>query len=466
MLENLHPDSSSSTAAQLTDGAAWRALAPLLLGTFIGTLNNNIVNVPMKRILADLHVPLARGSLVVIAFNATFAVLMPLTGWYADRIGQRRLFIIALVVLTAGSVGAALAPSLPVLVIFRVIQATATAAILPSVMAMIGAIFGPVRRGRALGLWAGVNGLGQAVGPPLGGLLAAWLSWRAIFWPAVPLAVMGVAATVRYVPPDRGRAVPFEWKGAVSLTAGAGLLLIAAAAGPITGWLSPEVLAMTSSGLVGLALCRRFIRTAEHPFLAPALFREPSYLRSCVAVAAQMFCLGAMLLAVPLYLTQPGGDSTTKAGVIVFALPAAMTLLAPLAGLLTESLGPRSAIRIGISVLAVAQAGLAWHLAVPRVPAIGLVLILGLAGAGVAFVQAPAATGATRSPVGRHGAALGVFNLVRFAGSALGAIWVTVMLSHGRTYPLLFAVCAGVACMGLLGTWAGRGPDRPGSSAG
>lgn len=445
--------------------AAWLALAPLLLGTFIGTLNNNVVNVPMKSILGDLHVQLGAGALVVIAFNLTFAVLMPLTGWAGDRLGRRRVFCVAVTTVGAGAVGAALSPNLPVLVAFRVVQGAGTAAILPVVMALIAEIFGPVRRGRALGWWAAVNGLGQAVGPPAGGFLAGAFGWRSIFWPVVPLAAVAVVGALRLVPADRGRAVHLEWRGALSLTAGAALLLSSATAVPTLGWRSPAVAVLLLAGLSLLVVFRRVASRAATPFIPVSLLREPSYLRSCLAVTGQMFCLGATLLGVPLYLTRSQGISVARAGLLVFALPVAMTVLAPLSGLLTERIGPRRTIRSGLALLVLAEALVAFELASGRGRGADLVGTLVLAGVGVAFVQTPAATGATRSPAGRLGAGLGLFNLMRFAGSALGAAWVAIVLSAGGAYGLLFAACAAVGLLALAGTYAGPDPLPAGAAA-
>src|SRR6185437_7710507 len=186
------------------------------------------------------------GVLVVVAFNLTFAVLMPLTGWLGDRFGRRRVFVSAVLTLGAGALGAALAPNLVVLVGFRVIQGAATAAILPTVMSMIADIFGPKRRGRAMGLWAAANGLGQAVGPPLGGVLVGSLGWRAIFWPVVPLTAIAAVATLRVVPCYPGRPLGIDWLGALSLTAGAALLIGAATAVPREGASSPIVLGLAA----------------------------------------------------------------------------------------------------------------------------------------------------------------------------------------------------------------------------
>ena len=459
------PDEGLSPPAphtELEGAKAWLALAPLLLGTFIGTLNNNIVNVPMRDIMGSLRVPLAEGVLVIVAFNLTFAALMPLTGWLGDRIGRRLTFCCAVVVLGVGAIGSALSPSLPVLVGFRVIQGAATAAILPTVMSLTAEMFGPVRRGRALGLWASVNGLGQALGPPLGGLLAGIFSWRAIFWPVVPLAAVAALAALRYVPNDQGRRIGFDRQGALSLTLGAGLIIGAAAAVPSFGFRSSAVLALTLAGTGALTIFWRSTSGGRGvaPFVSRKLLREPSFLRSSLAVFAQMFCLGATLLGVSLYLTRgDGGATTLRAGVLVFALPVTMTVLAPAAGLATERLGPRRAIRGGLVVLTLAEVWIGAEFARGASAGPSIVAGLVLAGAGIAFVQTPSAVGATRSAAGRHGSGLGLFNLIRFAGSALGAAWVAIVLSAGEAFGLLFAVCAAAAVLGLVGTFAGPDPQ-------
>ncbi|RCW45831.1 MFS transporter [Halopolyspora algeriensis] len=444
------------TAVEPTSRRAWFALVPLLIGTFTGTVNNSVVNVPMTEILADFDVSLAYGALVVVAFVLAFAVLMPLSGWLGDRLGHRQVFCAAMVLLAVGAAGAALAPSLPLLVAFRALQGAATAAVLPGVMVLIAAMFGPGSRGRALGFWAGVNGAGQAAGPALGGLLADWVGWRAIFWPTIPLALLALVMALRLVPRGSARPIPLEWRGALLLTLSAALCLGSASlVGPLG--LSSVAVWITAAG--GVCAGMGFVRVESgrrDAFLPPGLLLEPRYLRSSIAVLTQMFCLGATLLGVPLYVTQRHGVATATAGLLVLAMPLAMAALAPLAGLATERLTPRIALRTGLVALVLGQVVLTVQLGIGRPPDVLVIVNLAVVGAGVAFVQTPAAAGSTRSRAGQRGSGLGLFNLLRFGGSALGASWVGAVAGPDSSYGLVFGVCTGIAVLGLVGSFAGR----------
>jgi MFS family permease len=444
---------------ELSPRRAAAALAPLLLGTFTGTVSNTAPTVPLGEILTDLDVPLARGALVVVAFTLTFAVLMPLSGWLGDRLGRRRLFCAATVGLAAGAVGAALAPDLPTLIAARVVQGLATAAVLTTVMSLLASLVAPRHRGRALGVWAAVNGAGHAAGPAIGGVLTAWIGWRAVFGAAAPLALLALLGALWLVPRDAGRRVPLEWRGALLLTAGAGLLVGAASAVAPLGAGSPLVWASAGLGAVAVAGYLVVERGRSEAFLPPALLLEGRYARSSLAVVAQMFALGATLLAVPLHLLAERGLPVALVGAVVLALPLTMTVLAPVAGLVHERLGGPHVMRAGLAALVAGQVALALVLAGGSIPI--LVAVLVLVGVGVAFVQTPAATGATRSRAGRSGAGLGLFNLLRFGGSAVGAAWVAAVAGLPGRSGLMFGVCAGVAALGLAATFLGGGSAEP-----
>ncbi len=207
----------------------------------------------------------------------------------------------------------------------------------------------------------------------------------------------------------------------------------------------PPVVLTVSAGVLAwfVAHCLR----APVPFVDVRLLVESRFARSAVAAFAQMFCLGTALLAVPLRLTATG-ESTATAGMVLFALPAVMAALAPLVGRTTDRIGGRRVLRFGLAVLVVTQGALAVVLSADE-PNLWLVAcVLAVTGAGIAAVQTPAAAGSTRSPAGAQGTGLGVFNLIRFGGSAVGAAWVTIALS-AWSVGVVFVACAVVVCIGF-----------------
>ena len=305
-----------------------------------------------------------------------------------------------------------------------------------------------------------MNGAGQAVGPALGGLLSGWLGWRSIFYPMVPLALLSLVMTVVAVPKVGPKPVPLEWRGGVLLTLAAALLLGAASAVSPLGLGSPVVWAGAALGTLAATAFLLVERGRAGAFLRPGLLVEPVYLRSAVCVSAQMFSLGATLLGVPLYLVREHHLATASAGLIVLTMPLTMAVLAPVAGLATERRTPRVALRWGLGVLTVGEVALALLLGVDHGRTIPLVGALVVVGAGVAFVQTPAATAATHSRAGQAGPGLGLFNLLRFGASALGASWVAAVLGGGPDYGIVFTGCVAVTVVGFAGSFAIRSP-RP-----
>lgn len=432
-------------------------LAALLAGTVVGTVSNNVVNVPLDAIIDEFDAPLGNGVFVVVGFLVCFAATIPLAGWFGDRFGRRRVYCAALLATAVCAVGAATAPSLPLLIAWRSAGGVAAAAFAPAVMGLIAWMFSGERRGRAMGAWASANGIGQAVGPSLGGLVADTWGWRWVFVPLVPVALAGFAGTLRYVPRYRGVKMSFDLAGAAALTIGSALLMLALAVvsrPDVSGWL---IAGTAAAAVAALAWFGWHCRRAESPFVDVRLISESRFVRSCLAAFAQMFCLGATLLAVPLYLVG-NSVSISAAGFVLFTVPAAMALLGPGVGRWQDRLGPRRVLRTGLVLLLGAQVGMAVVVAQDRIVLPPLIAVLVTGGIGIALVQTPAATGATRSPAGAQGTGLGLFNLVRFGGSACGAAWVAVALDVAG-YPAVFAACAVIVTLGLAGSFFGPDPQ-------
>jgi MFS family permease len=192
----------------------------------------------------------------------------------------------------------------------------------------------------------------------------------------------------------------------------------------------------------------------RNPFIDPRLLVEIRWLRSATGVFVQQSTLAAVLVAVPLYLTGVAGLSVSATGLLVFALPLVWAVLAPLVGLLADRVGPRPVLRTGLGVLVVVDVGLAavlGHEVQRLLPILGLLVA---AGAGVALVQTPALTGATRSPAGQRGAGLGLFNMMRFVGAAVGTAAVAAAWPDALAW--LFGGAAAIAVGGFALSFLGR----------
>lgn len=434
-------------------------LAALLAGTFVGTVSNNVVNVPLPAILDEFDAPLSSGVFVVVGFLLTFTATMPLVGWIGDRYGRRRIYCAALIGTVVCAVGAAAAPSLPVLIAWRCAGGAVAAAFAPAVMGLLSWLFSGERRGRAIGAWASVNGIGQAIGPAMGGFIADMFSWRWVFIPLIPVALAGLIGTLRHIPAYPGVRMPFDLPGAIALTAGSGLLILGTALIPQPNSTVAVLVALGVAVLI-LGLFVWHSLRVDTPFVDVRLVAEARFVRSSLAAFALMFSLGAVLLAVPLYLVR-SDRSASVAGLVLLVVPATMVVLGPLVGRYLDRIGPRRVMRTGLVVLAAGHIGLAVALgqrfADPRWALGLLVAILVVTGIGIALIQTPAATGATRSPAGAQGTGLGLYNLIRFSGSAMGAAWVAIALEVA-TFPVVFVVAAAVVALGLIGSFLGSDP--------
>lgn len=445
-------------AAASRDRRASAARFPLLLVTILGTMSNNIVNVPLRSIATDLDAPVSSAVLLVSSFVVTLAVAMPMMGWLGDRIGMKRTLMSALVLMFVAQALAAIAPNLPVLAGLRSMQGLACAAIPPMVMGLLLA-YHPEQRIQMMAAWATANGVGQAAGPPIGGLVSDLWGWRMVFvlMAGVCLVVMLFLWWLAPVVPHDPSAL--DLRGLFLITSGIGALLIALTAASQQCVLGLDAALATSGVGMLLLYARHAVRSPDALIPLPVLL-ETRYLRSVAAAFAQMFCLGTFLVAVPLVLTGPIGLTSGLAGAIFFVLPAAMTVGAPISSRLSRRFGPRRVLRTGLTVivLGAAVAGLVCSLAsAGRDVLVPLIVMLVIVGVGMAFVQTPAAAGATGSPAGRYGAAVGLFSTMRFSGSGSAAAWVALTYSTDSMM-LVFGGCATVGLLGLVASFVGRDP--------
>jgi EmrB/QacA subfamily drug resistance transporter len=405
----------------VTPRERWLVLATVLVGTFIGTINNSVANVAVLDVLDDFHVDVGAAVWFITGYVLAFAVLMPVAGRLADAYGVRRVYLGGMMWFLVASVAVAVAPTYPLAAGGRVLQGIANAPVLPTVMVTIAAVFPPGMRGRAMGLWAAVNGIAIALGPSLGGVVSDALGWRWAFWFDVPLVVLALVLGRRYVPDLRGagRATSLDVVGGALMTGGLVGVMVALSQGTDWGWTNAVVLVLLAGGVVMLvAFWRRSTRVAV-PFLDLAMLRNRRFGVLAAIAGLQMAVLYGVLFTVPLLLVSVFDRSVGATGGLVVVLPLSMIVAGPTMGHLTDRLGIRRLAGAGGVLLVVAALLIAVGVAADSLASVlvGLIVV----GAGVSAIQSPTAVGVTEE-IGdtNRGVTMGMFHTIRFLAGVLG----------------------------------------------
>jgi EmrB/QacA subfamily drug resistance transporter len=473
----MHPASKEEdrlpTVAWRNQTSPWAVLSALLIGTLVGTLGNSVSNVALPAIMAHFQVPLSSTVWVVTLYVVTFAVLMPVCGYLGDLFGQRRLYLWGMGLFTLAQLASGLAPSFAWLLGSRLLLGIGIAPTLPAVMALITRTFAPGERGRAMGLWALVNGAAHALGPPLSGFLTQHAGWRSVFLVSLPLCFLNLILVAWRVPPDgKQRAPRFDLPGAAALTVTALGLMLALTQSTRWGWLSPGALGLWGLTAAGLLAFVAAERRASAPFVDLSLLADRRYAAAVVVISAQFFCLFGLLLALPVFLIDGLGWSDGLAGLLVLPLPLTMALAAPLAGRLADARGSRWTCTLGMSLVVTAGLALYAWTALPvqqaAPPWWALAGSLVLMGAGMGLTQSPVTAAVTHIvPAAQVGVATGIFHMGRFVSGSLGSTVFGLLMETdaagmaaglGRNLLLLAAAAAVaiVAALQLPGTRAQR----------
>jgi EmrB/QacA subfamily drug resistance transporter len=343
-------------------------LVAAVLGSGIVFLDSTVVNVALPRIGRDLprsFLGVLEGqSYVYNAYLLTLSSLLILAGALSDYYGRKRMFLYGLVGFGATSVLCGLAPSMELLVLFRILQGAAGAMLVPGSLALLTANFSGEEQGRAFGTWAGASGATTILGPVLGGFLVDTISWRAAFFINVPLVVVAVWATLKHIPESRDeQATPhFDWLGAAVVALAVGGLAFGAIYGQQRAWRDPiGYIALAVGVLATIALPILMMRSA-HPLIPPQLFRSRNF---TVTNISTLVIYGALYVTF-YYLTlfQQGTLGYTAAAAGAGAIPGSLLLIffSRRFGSLAARYGPRWFMAIGPALMAI---GVLWYSRVP-----------------------------------------------------------------------------------------------------
>jgi EmrB/QacA subfamily drug resistance transporter len=417
-------------------------LAAAVIGSGMVFLDSTVVTVALPRMGAELPTTymgvLEAQSYVYNGYLLSLSALLLIAGALNDAKGRRRMFVIGLIAFAVTSVMCGLAPTMETLIAFRVLQGAAGAILVPGALSILTAEFTGEERGRAFGVWAAASGITTIVGPLVGGVLVDTVTWRAVFFLNVPLAAVGVWATLRYVNESRDEDAPdrMDWTGAGLAALALGGLAFGAIRGQEQAWQDPVAFAALALGLAAAAILPWWLRIARQPLCPPRLFQ---YRNFTVTNVSTMLIYGALYVTVYLavvFLQGTIGYNAAAAGAATIPAVVFLSVLSPRFGTLAARHGPRWYMAAGPAVSAL---GVLWLVRVSAttppwtlvlsdpgtwVPPSGYLIDIlpGLLvfGAGLSVVVAPLTTALMNSvPVRHAGVASAVNNAISRVGPQL-----------------------------------------------
>ncbi|MEU9520647.1 MFS transporter [Streptomyces sp. NPDC048224] len=391
------------------------------LGQFMVLLDNTIVGAALPDMQHRLHTQLTGLQWIVDAYVLLVAMLLLSGGVFADRFGRKRVYLTGVAVFTAASVLCSLAPSVGWLVTGRALQGIGAAALSPASLALLAAAHPvPQERVKAIGLWAGLSGIGLAAGPVAGGVLTEAFGWPAIFLVNLPIGLVLLLAGLRHLGETRNPGAPaIDVPGTVLSVLAVGALTYGLIEGGARGWTSPVILGSLAAAAVLLAAFAAVEARRSAPMLPLRLFRQRLFTVSNAAMTVVGFALMGSSFFFSQFFVYVQGSSILRAGLQTLPLSLAMVAVSPYAGRLAARHGFRAVVTTG---LALAGVGLLALGTVHADTGYGNVWWrLGLAGAGFALAMSPL-TGAAIQAVDPQegGLASGISSTTRQIGAVLG----------------------------------------------
>jgi EmrB/QacA subfamily drug resistance transporter len=428
-------NAAAGRLALTDDNRRWWTLAAMCFALFMIMLDNTVVNVALPSIQKDLGASLSGLEWTVNAYTLSFAVLLVTGGRLGDIFGRRRMFLFGVVTFALSSATIGFAPSEAWLVASRAIQGVGAAFMMPATLSIITNAFPPHERGKAIGTWAGVSALALAIGPVVGGALTEYVSWRAIFFINLPVAAGAVAVTLFAAHESRDETVAriVDFPGIATVTAGLTALVLALVEGNRWGWGSPGIVALLAGAAVGLLAFAVIELRHRAPMVDFSFFRSRSFLGANLVAFIVSFAMLAMFFFLALYMQNILGYSPLQAGVRFLPSTLIVIVSAPIAGRLTDRVGPRVLMGAGLAAVAGSlwwQSGIDVHTGYGR-----LLPAFMLMGLGMGFTMSPMSTAAMNAVhQTKAGVASGILSMSRMVGGTFGvAVMGALITALGRS---------------------------------
>jgi len=418
-------------SSERIEAYVWRISAVVIVGSIMSILDTTIVNVALATLSRELHSTISQIQWVVTGYMLALAAVIPVTGWAARRFGAKQVYLVSLVLFTAGSALCGVASSTTELVVFRVLQGIGGGMILPVGQLMMAEAAGPARMGRVMSVVAVPAMLAPILGPTLGGLILDNASWRWIFYVNLPIGILAVIAALRVLPRvARQPADPLDVRGLVLMATGLPLLTYGLAEiGQTGGFTSLKVIVPCLLGITLIAVFALHALRVRFPLLDLRLYRRPTFSAASLA----MFCLGAALfggmILLPLYWQEVRHESVVDTGLLTAPQGLGAALVMPIAGRLTDRRGGGGLALFGVTLTAVATIPFGLIGAHTSIGWLSVAMLLRGVGIGFGFMPAMSAAFASleRSELAH---ATPQLNVLQRVGGSIGTAVLAVVLQR------------------------------------
>ncbi len=409
----------------------------VMLGTFMEVLDTTVVNVSLPHIAGSLSVSVDEATWVLTSYLVSNAIILPMTGWLSNYFGRKRILMTSIMGFTIASVACGMAPSLPFLIIFRVIQGATGGGLQPLSQAIMLEAFPPEQRGKAMAFW----GLGIVVAPMLGPVMGGWItdnySWRWVFYINLPVGILALIMSQLFIFDPKyiaRRSSRVDYWGIGLLSLGMGALQIMLDKGQEKDWFGSHFITILAIlavvGLFGFVINELL---ENQPIVNLRVFENRSYATGVFMMTVLGFVLYGSTVLIPIFLQQLLGYSALDAGWAMLPRGLGSFIAMPFVGILMSKVEPRKLLAIGFAVAAYSLWDLGkvnlnagyWDVFWPQ-------FIQGLS-MGFLFVPLTTITHAT-IPKEQMGNATSIFNVMRNIGASIGIAMVTTIVArHSQT---------------------------------